>query len=406
MKNMVARNILLWAAIPAMVCVAYWPVRLAWADSLCRASDVQTVVRGVRLSPGDADLRLKLAAVQHAAGADPSAALKAAAALDPGNANTWIRLGLQAEIRGDPRTAESLLLQAARVSRQFAPRWALANYYFRHGDSANFWPWARASLSIGYADLNPVFRLCWNMSQDGGLILERAIPQRRAVLNAYLQFLTGEGRLAASEPAAARLAVLATAEDQPALVIWCNRQLDAGSVSDALGVWNTLCARHLLPYAPIDRARAPLTDGGFAAGFDGGGFAWMMPSTPGVTMGRNPSPRYLWAAFGGDQPETCAPLWQFVPLAPGAGYRLRYEYRTSQIPPASGMRWSAFDARTGKDLAVAAPWLSNPDWTSAELRFRGPESGLVRLTLTCTRLAGAMRIEGSVNLRNLSLGRL
>jgi hypothetical protein len=39
---------------------------------------------------------------------------------------------------------------------------------------------------MGYGDLKPVFRLCWNMSQDAGLIFERAIPERREVLDAYV----------------------------------------------------------------------------------------------------------------------------------------------------------------------------------------------------------------------------
>jgi len=388
-----------------MAFMAYWPLRLAWADHLSRAPDSETVARAVRLSPGDADFRLKLAASQEAAGADPAAALEAAAALDPGNATSWTRLGVAAELRGDLRTAESCLLEAAQASRQFAPRWALANYYFRRGDQAHFWPWALESLRMGYGNLSPVFRLCWHMSQDAALIFDRAIPQRREVLNAYVLFLMQEGRLSASEPAAAKLATLATREDQSTLVAWCNRQLDAGAVPATLGVWNTMCGRHLLPYAPLDRDRAPLTDGDFAAASVDGGFAWRLAPAPGVTIGRNSSPRYLWVAFSGDQPETCAPLLQFVPVTPGASYTLRFAYHTSELPPASGLRWSVFEALTGIDLAAASPWLSSPDWKPAELRFTAPAGGLVRLTLTCQRLPGATRIEGSLELRHLSLER-
>jgi hypothetical protein len=389
-----------------MAFVAYWPLRLAWADHLARADDALTVARAVRLSPGDADIRLKLADAQQAAGADATAALAAAAALDPQNADTLVRLGLAAEMRGDPRTAESRLLAAAQASRQFAPRWALANYYFRRGDAAHFWVWARESLSMGYGDLNPVFQLCWNMSQDAGLILASAIPERRAVLNAYVLFLMQEHRPAASEPVAAKLAALATGDDRSALIAWCNWQLDACAVPAALEVWNTLCVRHLLPYAPLDLNRAPLTDGDFAVTSIGGGFAWRLPPVPGVTVGRNRSPQYLWIAFSGDQPETCAPLLQFVPVTPGASYRLRFEYHTSELPSASGLRWSVFDARTGISLAPESHWLSSPDWKPEEVRFTAPTVGLVRLTLVCQRMTGATRIEGSVELRGLAMERL
>ena len=58
------------------------------------------------------------------------------------------------------------------------------------------------------------------MSQDPNEILERAIPERRrTVLTAYLWFLLQQNRLAA----------MATPEDQPALIAWCNRLLDSGA---------------------------------------------------------------------------------------------------------------------------------------------------------------------------------
>src|SRR5580658_997954 len=401
-----ARKAVILAVIPVMGCTAYWPLRLAWADHLSRSTDAETVARAVHLSPGDADLRLKLASAQQAAGADATAALEAAAALDPGNADAWIRLSVADEMRGDLRTAENRLLEAAHASRQFAPRWALANYYFRRGDAEHFWQWTRAALLMGYGDLNPVFRLCWNMRQDAGLIFERAIPERREVLNAYVLFLMQEGRQAASGPAAAKLSAVATIEDQATLLAWCNRQLDAVSVPATVEVWNTLCIRHLLPYAPVDRDRAPLTDGGFTVESEGGGFGWRLAPTTGITIGRNRSPRYLWVAFSGDQPETCAPLLQFVPVTPGASYRLRFEYHTSELPSASGLRWSVFDARTGISLATESHWLSSPDWKPEEVRFTAPTVGLVRLTLVCQRMTGATRIEGSVELRGLAMERL
>jgi hypothetical protein len=388
-----------------MACLSYWPLRQAWADHLAHSTGADTIAQGARLSPGDADIRLKLASAQQAAGADDTQALEAAAALDPLNADALTRLGLDAEMHGNLPTAERRLLEAADVSRQFAPRWALANYYFRRGDQVHFWPWAQEALTIGHGDLNPVFWLCWNMSQDAGLIFARAIPERALVLNQYLGFLLAEDRLPASVQPAAKLAALATPGDQKALLDWCNRELDAGAVAPALQIWNTLCARRLLPYAPIDRDRAPLTDGGFRSAPLGGGFAWRLTQLQGVTLGRNRSPQYLWVSFSGDQPENCVPLVQFVPVTPGAAYSLSYDYQTSELPAASGLRWSVFDGCTETDLANGSPWLSSPDWKHAEVRFAAPAGGLVRLALSSQRLAGAVRIDGTLELRDVSMER-
>lgn len=391
----------------AAACAAYWPLRLAWAEHCSRAAAPETVARAVRLAPGDADFRLRLANAREAAGADPIPALEAAAALDPGNAAVWMRLGLAAELHGDFATAGRCLLEAARVSRQFEPSWTLANYYCRRNDPAHFWPWVRAALDMAYGDFNPVFELCWNMSRDGGQILARAIPERRAILNPYLWYLLQKNRLDAAAPVAAKLAALATPDDQAALLAWCDRRLEAGAVAAALEVWNTMCARRLLPYPPLDAGGAPLTDPGFASAPLGGGFGWRRPALAGVASGRHPAPAYVWFSWNGKQPESCEPLAQLMPLAPGARYRLRFEYRTNDIPLESGLRWRVFDSRTNADLAAGSPWLSSPDWKRDEFSFAATaDTMLARLALTYQRLPGATRIEGSLDLRRLSLERL
>ena len=157
--------------------------------------------------------------------------------------------------------------------------------------------------------------------------------------------------------------------------------------------------------SPLDRDRAPLTDGGFTAEPADGGFAWRLAPGPGVAIGRDQRSRYLWLAFNGDQPEMCAPLWQFVPVTPGASYHFHFEYHSADLPPASGLRWSVYDAASGRNLTDASPWLSRTDWKPADLSFTAPAGGLVRLTLTCQRVPGSQRVEGSIELRNLSLGR-
>jgi hypothetical protein len=382
---------------------------LAWADKLSAASDPETVARAVRLSPDDAGFRVKLARVLDNSGGDPTSALEAASMLNPGDAGVWMRLGISAEMRGDYRGAERDLLEAARVSRQFAPRWALANYYCRRNDADRFWPWARQSLAVGNGDvLGPVFRLCWNISQDADLILDRAIPERRSVLNAYLSFLVQERRLSAGAPVARKLVATATAADCSTLLAWCDRLLGSQDLPAALETWNAMCSRRLLPYVPLEPERGlSLTDGSFDADATGGGFDWRIATVPGVSCGRSAQGRYMWFSFSGTQPERCEPLSEYLALSPGGHYRLRFQYRTSDIAAQSGLRWQVQDIRTGARLAARSPWLSSPVWTDAEMLFTAEAAGgLARLILTYQSVPGTSRIEGSVLLSHLQLERL
>ena len=56
--------------------------------------------------------------------------------------------------------AERWLLDAARVDRQYEPRWTLANFYFRQQKMDDFWKWMRAALEVSYGDRVAAFDLC------------------------------------------------------------------------------------------------------------------------------------------------------------------------------------------------------------------------------------------------------
>jgi len=106
----------------------------------------------IRLAVAEARLRLypELA---------PPNQLRVAVTLNPRLAIAWIQLGLDAEGEGNLAEAEIDLLQAARVDRQYVPAWTLANFYFRRGDAANFWPWARKAAARTFDDYRPLLRL-------------------------------------------------------------------------------------------------------------------------------------------------------------------------------------------------------------------------------------------------------
>jgi tetratricopeptide (TPR) repeat protein len=374
----------------------YWTLRLGYADRLYQAGTAASIQAARRLAPGNA---------AYYRGARAAADTREALRLDPRDAAAWIELGLAAEVGGDLPRAEKQLLEAAQVDRTYEPRWSLANFYFRRGDAANFFRWARSAAEISYQEQGSLFALCWRMTQDPAVILERAIPDRREILQQYLRFLLLRQKLDEAGPVAGRLAAMGSRDSAPLLLAWCDRLLMAERTPEALRAWNGLCARGLTARQPLSPGEGrSLTNGNFSAKPLGLAFDWRLHPAPGVAFALAASPPEIRATLSGNQAPSCRLLEQVVPLEPSRGYRLRFVYRTSDIPPGSGLRWQAVSPRGPDDWSVTGPDLSAEDWAEGHLDFGAPpKAGQALLSLRYDRALGTTRIEGAVWIRDVSL---
>ena len=396
------------AAVAVLGWAAYWSLRLGYADRLAHTDSPEHAKRAIELAPCNKRYHARLAALLDQWGKDQAAsvtALEAALVCNPRDSASWIELGLQAEMEGDFTKAERFLLEAARVDKQYDPRWTLANFYFRRNDAENFWSWVREAAAMSYGDGSPLFRLCWRFTQDPRTILERAIPDQPAVLARYLRFLLADNHVAALESVAERVAGRAGREDLPVLLASCDRLVEARQFPAAMRIWTVLCQRKLVPYPPPEPERGlSLTNGDFRMPPLSRGFDWRLHAAEGVSVSRSESPPALRITLSGRQPESCEVLSQFVPLLPGREYRLRFRYRTSDIAPNTGVHWRIFDAATGVDLAERSSYLSSEEEIQQEVAFStSAETRVARLVLMYQRTPGTTRIEGSILLRHANL---
>ena len=363
-------------------------LQFARADLLFQQDTGPDIRQAIALAPGDAHYHARLSAFLDDRSA--VAELRRAAALDPLDSSVWIDLGLRAETAGDGATAEADLLRAAQVDRTYTPRWSLAGFYYRRGAQAQFWRWARRAAEMQYYNLTGLFRLCWGASQDSGAILRRAIPDIRPVRRQYVIFLAATDRLAAAQEVARTLAGTATEEDCPALLDVCDRLLAAGDGDGAAELWDRLAARGLVA-GGLSFTRAPSSRG----------FDWRTPGIEGVVITRARGGLYLRVSFSGDEPEECEPLWRYVRVQPGRGYRWSYEYRTEGVAPEAGLEWRASG---GAHQLAESAGLSADEWRQAAVSFTSPpDAALCRLALSYRRAPGTTRMQGAVSLRNIRL---
>jgi hypothetical protein len=314
-------------------------------------------------------------------GADSTALLERAARVNPVSSSPRIRLGLAAESRGDYSGAEKWLLEAARVDHQFEPRWTLANFYFRSQRPNEFWKWIRAALEFSYGDRRLAFELCWRMTQDAGEILTRAIPNQHDVVATYLIFTMNQHHEAVGA-AALRLAEMRDPTDRPLLEGACDLLLNSGKLGNARELWGQL--GHL--------QTGLITNSNFTAELSGHGFDWRPAHSPGVTDLQVPGAHRI--LFSGTQSESCELLRQYVVLEPGKWYSLRWEARTQGLDSTTGVQWSVGTARGAIDAAQ--------DWRPGGLEFKAGAS-LIPIVFGYQRPVGQSRVQGSVEIRNVSL---
>ncbi|MGQ9635641.1 MAG: tetratricopeptide repeat protein [Bryobacteraceae bacterium] len=388
----------------------YWSVRLAYADWLARQDRLESLAGAIRLAGGNAQYHVRQAELLEQAGAGENlreAALEAALTLNPRDSEVWMELGLRAEMRGEWARSERCLLEAARVDRTYQPRSTLANYYFRRGDREKFWRWVREALERPPAtgDVAPLYRLCWSLTEDAGLILDRAIPKRTETLRPYLSFLLAGSRLEAAEAVAEGILPHGTADDVPLLVAYCDRLLEARQTARATRLWNALVGRGLLGYQALNPAAGfALTNGDFRLTPRSQGFDWRIPAVEGVTASRDVQAPALRLSFSGKQPEQCELLWQYLPLAPAASYHFRFEYQTEGIGPGTGLRWEVEDLSGTPVRLAESVSLAAEDWTGGEVTFTTPARlAAARVVLAYRRAPGTTRISGWIALRHLRL---
>lgn len=396
------------AGVAVVVIALYWSLRITYAEILFTRDTLTSVERAIQLVPSNARYYVRQADLLQQTGADEElqeAALERAVALNPRDSRVWIDLGLRAEMRRRFSRAEAYLLEAARVDTTHQPRSTLANYYFRRGEPEKFWRWVREALKTAPGDMAPQFRLCWSLSEDAGLIRERAIPDRLETLRQYLGFLLRTSRLEAAGAVAERILGHATADDLPLLLACCDRLLEGREATTAIRVWNSMVTRGMIEYETLLPAEGiTLTNGSFRTVPRSQGFDWRIPVVGGVTASRDERPPTLRLTFSGKQSEQCEVLWQYLPLLAARSYRFGFEYQTAGIGPETGLHWEVIDLTNRPTRLAESMSLSAENWTHGDLKFTTPgKLAAARLVLAYRRALGTTRITGWISLRGLRL---
>lgn len=360
--------------------------RLARADYLFRQDTETSIRQAISTTPDAWAYYLRLAEF------DPAHArelLTTAVRLNPYSAEADIELGLQDEAEGEFGKAEECFLRAFAVDHTYLPRWSLAGFYFRRGNMAEFWTWARRAAEMPSDSTEALFELCWRASPDASEITRRIVNDNPKLLRQYLDFLVSKNQGSPAAEIAIRLMQNGDPNtDLRRMFAAINQLVDEKQGDAAKAIWTALAEEHWVvadtgsPNNP-NFVRDPLP-----VRFD-----WVFPSSPGVQS--VPGPSGLETEFSGLEPDQCEIADQAVVLRPG-NYEMDYSYSTQGISPRTGLQWQIVAADSLKSLAESSD-LSSDAATSAKIRFSVPKgTSLADLRLIYQRTLGTAPISGSL----------
>ncbi len=378
-----------------------WNARLTVADSLAQRHQADDLRRAMRIEPSNGAYPAQLADELYAS--DPEAArslLQTAVRLNPGDAASWIQLGLLFEAANQLTAAEQSLNRAAKADVTYLPSWSLANFYFRRQDNRQFWYWARRAAHMAPGDVASLFRLAWYVTPSVPVIEHQLQLQGSAIEPQFVSFLiTQRDGNAVSEAATA---LLQSPEGVPSVLGASDWLIASKHPELALPLWNQLATHHRIPYAPLTPAHA-LTNGDFSATPSSLGFDWHMSAVDGISSFWNTSPNALGFELSGNEPDRFTLLRQTAPVEAGQTYALVVNYRSRDIPPGSGLAFAVDESRSAAPMGQTAS-LSAPEGGQTTLCFAIPkDTHFVDVSLRFQRPPGTVRPAGRLTLQQVRL---
>jgi hypothetical protein len=374
--------------------------RLAQADWLALDDTVEALRAASKIEPEDAAYHARIAVLDTSRRDELEAALR----LNPRNPAWWIMLAGMQEQANDLAGTEKSLLKADSVCQYYTPRWMTAYYYYRQGNRAPFTKWARASMSVGAGETEPLFQMAKRMGLSPEEIAKEVVPEDPNKVAAYIDFLLGGHEPGATYQAAVKLIRLGAKDRRELIFRVCESLYESGDSGESVALWNQLVKVGWIPFQELDPETGKmLARGSFAGERTEHGFDWRYSVPQGVSVSTGDSDGSLRLEFSGKQPADCDLVSELVPLKPGRKYRLTVRYRLQGVPADSGLAWSVAAIPTGNRLAT----VELGKGAEASVVFEMPgKAAPVRLLLAYHRSVGTTRIEGTVWIDSVKLAPL
>jgi len=379
------------------------------ASAYASHSDRAKLERAVRLSPGNADYRHRLATFLAFSAGDPQAAVdiyRSAVALNPYNAAYWLDLAASYQVTGE-LDGQRAALDRALLAEPTAPEvaWKAANFFLVDGQIERALREFRIVIENDPALADAALQACWRVRQDPDALLQDVVPARADSLIAFLNLLMTRQETAGTIKTWSRLTQLHEKFQTWRLFEYVRYLIQARRPDAAMTAWEQAAGSlGLSAYLPTEDNL--IINGDFGLDILNGGFDWTYVSRTGVHPLLDASDfreghRSLSLTFDGPGIAD-AGIQQLIPVQGGARYDFSAYYKSADFQGAGGPQIVLRDAYTNALIFKSDPVNDADFWKEIHSKIVAPGSTTL-LSLTVERFPPGSPIRGKLWLDDFQL---
>ena len=379
------------------------------ATCFASRTDLRSLQRAIRLSPGNAEYRDRVGRYEAFVAADPPAALdnfEAAVRLNPHEANYWTDVASARHVAGDAQGQREAIEKALRAEPT-APRvaWEAANFFLIDGDVPRALKQFRVVIENDPTLAGTALQYCWRVQPDVDVLLRDAIPTRPDALLQFLDFLAAKQEPVGTLKTWNRLLEQRQKFAPQRLFDYVRYLISVRRPDAAMAAWEDASALlGLSAYLPTQDNLVINPD--FSLDVLNGGFDWTYVNRAGVHALLDPGDfrqghRSLSIMFEGPGIDD-AGIQQLVPVHGGSAYEFSAYYKATLFEGAGGPQIVLRDAYSGAPLYVSDPLIDSDFWKQVRMTVTVPEATTL-LTLRIERFPAGSPLRGKLWLSSFKL---
>jgi Tetratricopeptide repeat len=379
------------------------------ASVFAARTDLPSLQRAVRLSPGNADYHHRLGQYLALAAGEPQSAiesLRSAVALNPHDAHYWFDLAAAYQVTGDVNKQRSALdraLEAEPTAPDVA--WEAANFFLIDGEIDRALPEFRVVMENDVSLADAALRTCWRVRPDADALLRDAVPARPDSLIAFIGLLSSKNEIDGAIKTWDRLTQLHQKFERRYLYSYVTYLIGAHRPDAAMTAWEQSSdILGLSAYLPSDDNL--VVNGDFSLDVLNGGFDWTYVNRTGVRPVLDQSdfsrgPRSLSLTFEGPGIND-AGIQQLIPVHGATAYDFSAYYKSEDFEGAGGPQIVLRDAYTGAPLYASDALRDSDFWKEVHSKVTTPSSTTL-LVLAIERFPAGSPIRGKLWLDDFEL---